>query len=69
MGGREEGEGRGETNKKLVHNIREGEKISPTISVTWFVCPLNVLTILLVSVSTISTAKLSHDTANMELPW
>ena len=48
---------------------REREMISSTMSVTWFVCPLNVLTILLVSVSTISTAKLSHDTANMELPW
>ena len=42
---------------------------SPTMSVTWFVCPLNVLTIFLVSVSTISITKLSHDTANMELQY
>ncbi len=38
-----------------------------TMSVIWFLCPVNVLTIFLVSVSTIRTVKLSHATASMEL--
>ena len=46
---------------------RERALESPTMSVTWFVCPLNVLIILLVSVSTITMTKLSHDTASIEL--
>ena len=47
---------------------RERES-SPTTSVIWLVYPLNVLTTLLVSVSTISMTKLLHDTANIELQW
>ena len=38
-----------------------------TISVTLFLWPLNVLTTLLVSVSTTSRVKLSHDTPSIAL--